>query len=128
MTARNDPATAVPTMTALLTHPSAKVPLGEISAGGPVLGSGEGELDGEGEEGAGEGTAVGDGDGEGTAGAGAGTGVGAGDGGVTTGAGVGLAVGETVGVAVGGCAMHEVVKTAINMKHLNIVEEPILIF
>ncbi|KAF5769365.1 hypothetical protein HanXRQr2_Chr14g0647391 [Helianthus annuus] len=98
-------------MTALLVQPSAKVPLGVTSAGGPVAegpGDREGASEapggvavvGEGEEGAGEGTgtgtAAGDGDGVGTAGAGAGVGDGDGD-------GVGLAVGETVGVAVGGC-------------------------
>ncbi|MFS8009648.1 hypothetical protein Hanom_Chr14g01287421 [Helianthus anomalus] len=126
-------------MTALLVQPSAKVPLGVTSAGGPVAegpGDWEGASEapggvavvGEGEEGAGEGTGMpaGDGDGVGTAGVGAG--VGDGDGDVATGDGVGVAVGETVGVAVGGsCAMVVVVEIAMRIKSFNIVEEEAIV-
>lgn len=111
VTAITDPATAVPAMNTLLTHPSAKEPLG-TSAGGPP-GAGEGpapegageSADGASDEGDGAGTEVGDGVGAAGAGAGertgagAGAGAGVGVGGATTGAG--LAVGETVGVATG---------------------------
>lgn len=124
MVARTTPANAVPAMTALLTHPSANVPLGGRSEGVPEDGPGEGPGDAPGGVGAGDGTWLGDG--EGTARAGAGTGVGDGDGGVTTGVALGLAVGETVGVAVGASwAMHEVVKIAISIKDFNIVKEVI---
>ena len=119
---------AVPKVTARLTHPSAKVPLVGTSAGCGD-GAGEGLFDG-GEEvgetwedGVGDnGSGFGDGDGEGTAGAGAGTGVGMWDGGD-----VGLAVGETVGTAVGAIlAVHEVAKIAIrSIKNFIIVEKPL---
>ncbi|GJS34338.1 ribonuclease H-like domain-containing protein [Tanacetum coccineum] len=131
MTETNAPASAVPAITARLTHPSAKVPLGGRSAGIPPEGPGEGASEGlvdgavvgatEEGDGAGDGTATGDGDGDGTAGAGAG------EGGVITGDGVGLAVGETVGAAVGGIwAVHEVVKIAmsINLCTLHFLKFP----
>ncbi|GJY58035.1 hypothetical protein Tco_0457927 [Tanacetum coccineum] len=89
----NDPANAVPAITTLLTHASAKEPLG-TSAGGPP-GAGEGPAEGPGErtvgasdEGDGDGPDVGDGVGEAGVGAGA-----------LTGAGDGVGVGETVGAA-----------------------------
>lgn len=99
-------------MTALLTHPSAKDPLGRSAVGPP--GPGEGAEEGLGGRALGAIDIEGDGDGVAASGAGAGarTGAGEGVGGAT--AGVGLAVGETVGAATGAWAMHEVAKRANN--------------
>ena len=142
-TAKNDPARAVPAMTTLFNHPSAKLPLGELvgvseegapegvdvgGAGGELLplGEGEGEVVGVVEgvvegDGVGDGveTAVGEGEGEGDGdevGGVDGAGVGAGDEGVGE-----VAGGEGVGVGVGAgaCAMHEVANKASIITTLN---------
>ena len=121
----NDPANAVPTMKTLLTHPSAKEPLG-TSAGGPP-GAGEGPAgpgDGASDEGDGDGPDMGDGVGDSGAGVGETTGAGEGVGGAT-GETVGAATGETVGVATGAWAMQDVAKRANNMNTLHIVAEAI---
>ncbi|KAI3767799.1 hypothetical protein L2E82_18209 [Cichorium intybus] len=118
-------------MTALLTQPSAKEPLGRSAAGPPGAGDGPEEglggrpLGGSDTEGDGDGADTGDGVGASGAGAGARTGAGDGVGGAT--AGVGLAVGETVGVATGAWAMHEVAKRANNKNNLEIAAEAILL-
>jgi hypothetical protein len=128
------PVSAVPPMTALLTQPFKADPLGDggpsvgtsapagerppgAGAGGERIPEGLGEVA---EDGEGDGVGVvetGAGDGAGVTGAGAGDGVtGAG-----AGAGVGVAVGEAVGVGVGGCAKHEVVKRAKSKKSLKAI-------
>nr|GEW24083.1 hypothetical protein [Tanacetum cinerariifolium] len=128
--AMSDPANAVPAITTLLTHTSAKEPLG-TSAGGPP-GAGEGPAEGPGEravgasvEGDGDGPDMGDGVGEAGVGAGARTGAGEGVGGASVGETVGAATGETVGAATGAWAMHEVAKRANNMNNLHILAEAI---
>nr|GEW24085.1 hypothetical protein [Tanacetum cinerariifolium] len=124
------PMKELPAITTLLTHASAKEPLG-TSAGGPP-GAGEGPAEGPGEravgasvEGDGDGPDMGDGVGEAGVGAGARTGAGEGVGGASVGETVGTATGETVGAATGAWAMHEVAKRANNMNNLHILAEAI---